>query len=284
MNRKESKLSYIKIVAVVLIGLALAMLSFIAIITIIEGFAMKEKIPYLYGSYAPYRELLIIGVCVVVFVLMLLFNIHIKRKWLSALVNIMVIISLFNPYTLVLGLIGIPKTTNYYTIESEADFNQCADDMGIDFNYFPKYNEFDKQNVRFVGKVDSGFFFYQSITAIVKYDNLELCEADYKAYINEHQFLEEPVIDRDGDYLIAAPEFHYEGIFFKVVTEGEKDYFPNRIYMIGIDRENSTLYYLYLDDHDLDYIAGADAQDLEGEMRKQIADQFNLGQWNTFNV
>ena len=284
MNRKESKLSYIKTMAVVLIGLALAMLSFIAIITIIEGFAMKEKIPYLYGSYAPYRELLIIGVCVVVFVLMLLFNIHIKRKWLSALVNIMVIISLFNPYTLVLGLFGIPKITNYYTIESEADFNQCADDLGIDFNYFPKYNEFDKQNVRFVGKVEAGFFFYQSITAIVKYDNLELCEADYKAYINDHQFLEEPVIDRDGYYLIAAPEFHYEGIFFKVVTEGEKDFFPKRIYMIGIDRENSTLYYLYLDDHDLDYIAGADAQDLEGEMRKQIADQFNLGQWNTFNV
>ena len=277
MNRKEVNLSPFKIVAIALIGLALAMLSFIAIITIIEGFAMKEKIPYLYGSYAPYRELLIIGVCVVVFVLMLLFNIHIKRKWLSALVNIMVIISLFNPYTLVLGLIGIPKTTNYYTIESEADFNQCADDMGIDFNYVPKYNEFDKQNVRFVGKVDSGFFFYQSVTAIVKYDNLELCEADYKAYINEHQFLEEPVIDRYGYYRIAAPEFHYEGIFFKIVTEGEKDCFPMRIYMIGIDRENSTLYYLYLDDHNLDYIADSEAQDLEDEMRKQIANRFNLG-------
>jgi hypothetical protein len=167
---------------------------------------------------------------------------------------------------------------NYYTIENEAAFNQCADDMGTDFSNFPMYNEFNEQNVRFVGKVDAGFFFYQSITAIVKYDNLELCEADYKAYINEHQFLEEPVIDRDGDYLIAAPEFHYEGIFFKVVTEGEKDFFPHRIYMIGIDRENSTLYYLYLEDHDLDYIADADTQDLEGEMRKQIANQFNLGQ------
>ena len=278
MNRKEVKLSHIKIVAVVLIGLALARFSLLAIVTTVEGFVMKEKIPYLYGNYTPYRELLIIGVCIVVFVLMLLFNMHIKRKWLYALVNIIVIISLFNPYTLVLGLIGIPKTTNYYTIESEADFNQCADDMGIDFNYFPMYNEFNEQNVRFVGKVDAGFFFYQSITAIVKYDNLELCEADYKAYINEHQFLEEPVIDRDGDYLIAAPEFHYEGIFFKVVTEGEKDYFPKKIYLIGIDRENSTLYYLYLDDHDLDYIADSEAQDLEDEMRKQIAEQFNLGQ------
>ena len=278
MNRKEVKLSHIKIVAVVLIGLALARFSLLAIVTTVEGFVMKEKIPYLYGNYTPYRELLIIGVCIVVFVLMLLFNMHIKRKWLYALVNIIVIISLFNPYTLVLGLIGIPKTTNYYTIESEADFNQCADDMGTDFSNFPMYNEFNEQNVRFVGKVDAGFFFYQSITAIVKYDNLELCEADYKAYINEHQFLEEPVIDRDGDYLIAAPEFHYEGIFFKVVTEGEKDYFPKKIYLIGIDRENSTLYYLYLEDHDLDYIADADAQDLEGEMRKQIANQFNLGQ------
>ena len=279
MNKKESKLSNIKTVAVVLIGLALAMLSFFAILTIIEGFTLKKKIPYLYGSYAPYRELLIIGVCIVVFVLILLFNIRIKRKWLSALVNIIVIISLFNPYTLLLGLIGIPKTTNYYTIESEVDFNQCADDMGIDFNYFPKYNEFDKQNVRFVGKVDAtGFFFYQSVTAIVKYDSLELCEADYKSYIDSHQFLTDPVIENDGDYLIAAPEFHYEEIFFKVVTAGEEDNFPRQIYLIGIDRENSTLYYLYLDDHDLDYIAGADVQDLEGEMRKQIADRFNFGQ------
>ena len=93
----------------------------------------------------------------------------------------------------------------------------------------------------------------------------------------EGQFLTAPVLDDDGDYLIAAPEFHCDGIFFKVVTAGEEDYFPHRIYMIGIDRANTTLYYLYLDDQDLDYIADSDAQDLEGEMEKQIARQFNLG-------
>ena len=278
MNRKEVKLSPFKIVAIVLIDLALVLFSCLAILTIIGGFAMKEKIPYLYGNYTPYRELLIIGVCIVISVLMLLFNICIKRKWLSTLVNIIVVIALCNPLTLFLSLFGIPTSVNYYTIENEADFNQCADDMGIDFNYFPKYNEFDKQNVRFVGKVESGFFFYQSVTAIVKYDSLELCEADYKSYIDSHQFLTDPVIENDGDYLIAAPEFHYEEIFFKVVTAGEEDYFPKQIYLIGIDRENSTLYYLYLDDHDLDYIAGADTQDLEGEMRKLIVNQFNLGQ------
>ena len=283
MNRKEVKLSPIKIVAVVLIGLALALFSCLAIITIIDEFVMKEKTPYLYGSYIPYRELLIIGICFVVFVLILLFNMHIKRKWLSALVNIIVIIILCNPITLFLSLIEIPRCVNYYTIESEADFNQCADDMKIDFSHFPKYNEFDEQNVRFVGKVDAGFFFYQSITAIVKYDSLDLCEADYKAYVDSHQFLTEPVIDHDGDYLIAAPEFHYEGIFFKVVTTGEDDNFPKRIYMIGIDRENSTLYYLYLEDHDLDLIAGPHEQDLEGKMGKQIADRFNLGKGNIFN-
>jgi len=277
MNKKEVKLSPIKIVAVILIGLALVLVSCLAVISIIGGFEMKEETPYLYGGYTPYRELFVVGICIVVFVLMLLFNMHIKRKWLSALVNLIVIIALCNPFTFVLCLIGIPTTVNYYTIESEADFNQCADDMGTDFNNFPKYNEFDEQNVQFVGKVDAGFFFYQSITAIVKYDSLELCEADYKAYTDSHQFLTEPVIDYDGYYLIAAPEFYYEGIFFKVVTEGEEDYFPNQIYMIGIDRENSTLYYLYLDDHDLDYIAEEGAQDLEGEMGEQIASQFNLG-------
>ena len=277
MNKKEVKISPIKIVAVVLIGLALVLFSYLAIITIIYGFEMKETTPYLYGNYTPYREFLVIGVCVVIFVSMLLFNMLIKRKWLSALVNIIVIIALCNPFTLVLGLLGIPTSVNYYTIENEVDFNQCADDMGTDFSNFPKYNEFDEQNVRFVGKVEAGFFFYQSITAIVKYDSLELCEADYRAYIDSHQFLTEPVIDYDGDYLIAAPEFHYEGIFFKVVTAGEEDHFPKQIYMIGIDRENSTLYYLYLDDHDLDYIADSDAQDLEGEMGKHIASQFNLG-------
>ena len=277
MNRKEVKISPIKIVAVVLIGLALALVGYSAMIAIIDGFVMKGKKPYLYGSYTPYRELLVIGFCIVAFVLILLFNMRIKRKWLSALVNIIVIIALCNPFTFVLCLIGIPTTVNYYTIESEADFNQCADDMGTDFSNFPKYDEFDEQNVQFVGKVDAGFFFYQSITAIVKYDSLEQCEADYKAYIDSHEFLTEPVIDREGDYLIAAPEFYYEGIFFKVVTEGEEDFFPKKIYMIGIDRGNSTLYYLYLDDHDLDLIAWPDAQDLEGEMGKHIADQFNLG-------
>ena len=277
MNRKEVKLSPIKIVAVVLIGLALAFFSFLAIITIIDGYVMKERIPYLYRGYMPLRELLIIGACIVFFALMLLFNIYIKRKWLSALVNIIVIIALCNPISLCSGFILIPTSVNYYTIESEADFNQCANDMEIDFSNFPEYNEFDAQNVRFVGKVDAGIFFYQSITAIVKYDSLELCEADYKAYIDSHQFLEEPVIDTGGYYLIAAPEFHYEGIFFKVVTEGKEDYFPKQIYMIGIDRDNATLYYLYLDDHDLDLIAWPDAQDLESEMGKHIADQFNLG-------
>ena len=277
MNKKEVKLSPIKIVAVILIGLALTLILVMAILAIIGGFLMKEEIPYLYRDYIPYRALLVISICIAVFVSMLLFNMYIQRKWLSALVNIIVIIALCNPFTLVLGFIWVSPTVNYYTIESEADFNQCAGDMNTDFSNFPRYNEFDEQNVQFVGKVDAGFFFYQSITAIVKYDSLELCEADYIAYIDSHQFLTEPVIDYDGDYLIAAPEFHYKGIFFKVVTEGEEDYFPKQIYMIGIDRENSTLYYLYLDDHDLDYIAEAGAQDLEGEMEKQIAEQFNLG-------
>ena len=80
MNRKEVKLSPIKIVAVVLIGLALALFSCLAINTIIDGFAMKEKTPYLYRSYIPYQEILIIGICIVVFVLMLLFNMRVKRK------------------------------------------------------------------------------------------------------------------------------------------------------------------------------------------------------------
>ena len=50
MNRKEVRLSPIKIVAVVLIGLALAFISCLAIISIIGVFEMKEETPYLYGS------------------------------------------------------------------------------------------------------------------------------------------------------------------------------------------------------------------------------------------
>ena len=100
MNKTKVKLSPLKIVAVVLIGLSLAFISFFAILTIIVGFLAKEKLPYLYGGYTPYRELLIIGICIVLFVLLLLFNLRIKRKWLSAVVNIIVIIALCNPYTL----------------------------------------------------------------------------------------------------------------------------------------------------------------------------------------
>lgn len=277
MKKNSVWLSIFKTIAITLIGLALAFISFIAIVTIYDIFVMKEQVPYLYRNHIPYRQILVIGICIVVFVLMLLFNRCVKRKWLSALVNIIVVIALYNPFSFFFSLVGIPLCVNDYSIESEVEFDQCADDMDTDFSYFPKYDEFDEENVRFVGKIYSGFFFYQSITAIVEYDDSQKCEADYKAYIDSHQFLTEPVIDDDGDYLIAAPEFYYEGIFFKVVTAGEKDYFPKKIYMIGIDRDNSTLYYLYLDDHDLDYVAASDEQDLEGEMRDHIADQFNLG-------
>ena len=168
-----------------MIGFALALFSFLAITTMINEIAIKISTRYLYNNHIPYRELLIIGVCIVVFVLMLLFNICIKRKWLVVLVNIIAVIALCNPITLIVSLFGIPLNVNYYTIENEAAFNQCADDMGTDFSNFPMYNEFNEQNVRFVGKVFAGFFFYQSITAIVKYDNPELCEADYKAYKKE---------------------------------------------------------------------------------------------------
>ena len=277
MDKKNAKLSPLKFAAVFVIGLGLAFISFIAVTAIIDGLNLKKEIPYLYRRYMPWRQLLVIGICIAAFVLMLLFNRHVKRKWLSALVNILVIIALCNPVTFVVAFAEIPTCVSYYTIESEADFNQCADDMGINFDNFPKYNDFDGQNVQFVGKINNGFFFYQSITAIVKYDSPELCEADYKAYMDSHQFLAKPVLDSDAYYLISAPEFHYKGIFFKVVTEGEEDCFPKDIYMIGIDREASTLYYLYLEDHDLDYIAEPNEKDLERAMTEHIADQFNLG-------
>lgn len=275
MNRKEKRLSVIKIVAIILLGLAVAALSCLAILSIANESAMKEESPYLYRCYTPYREIVVIGICIGIFVLMLFFNMRVKREWLFFVVNVVVIVTLFNPITAFLSLVKIPVWNNY-VIESEADFNQCADDMRIDFRNFPQYNEFDEQNVQFVGKVNPGFFFFQSITAIVKYDSPELCEAEYKDYIDAHQFLTEPVIDYDGDYKIAAPEFYYEGILFKVVTD-EDDYFPKRIYMIGIDRKNHTLYYLYLDDHDLDRIADSQTQDLEGEMGMLIDYEFNLG-------
>lgn len=277
MNRKANKLSPLRIFAIILIGLALAFFSFLAIVTMIGGYGLKEKTPYLFGSYLPYRELLIIGGCVVVFVLMLLFNMRIGHTGLSALVNIIVIIALFNPFTLFSALIEIPRYVNYYTLESEADFNECAHDMRIDFSYFPEYNEFDKQRVRFVGKVDSGFFFYRSVTAIVEYESAEQCEADYKAYTDSHQFLTEPVTTYRDNYLIPAPEFHYSGIHFRVVFADEVSNYPKNTYMIGIDRDHSTLYYLYLDDDDIDYIADSHSQDLEGEMGKFVAAQFNLG-------
>ena len=274
MEKKKYKLSPIKIVAVVFIGLGLTFIS--SWPWTLDVITIKESSPYLFRGYIPYSQLLVIGICIAIFVLMLFFNMRVKRKWLSALVNIVVLTALYNPLTLLLAFVGVPAV-NYYEIESEADFRQCADDMWVDLSIFPDYNEFEEQDVRFTGKVSAGFFFYQSVTAIVEYDSLEQCEADYKAYINSHQFLTEPVIGHNGNYTIAAPEFHYTGIFFKVVTEGKEYNFPKKIYMIGIDRDNSTLYYLYLNDQDLDYIADSNAQDLEGEMGELIASQFNLG-------
>ena len=271
-------LSVNKIVAIALIGFALAFHSYFWVLMRNGGLELREGKEYLYRGHSSNREYVVIGICVGIFILMILFNMFVKNKWVYRVVDLIAIGVLCNPLTFVIGFMSTPDIEFYYTIENESDFNTCAEDMRIDFENFPRYNEFDDQDVQFVGKAESGFFFYQSITAIVKYDSLESCEADYEAYVDSHRFLAEPVVDDyDEDILLAAPEFNYEGIYFRVVTEGEEDYFPKRIYMIGIDRVNSTLYYLYLDDHDLDYMAESGEPDLEGEMRDLVEEQFNLG-------
>ena len=271
---KRIHLSVNKIVAIAFVGFALAFYSYYLVLMRNEGLELREEKEYLYRGYSSNREYVLIGICVGIFVLLILFNMFVKNKWVYRVVDVIAIVVLCNPITLFFGLLATSETEFYYTIENESDFNTCAEDMRIDFENFPRYNEFDDQDVQFVGKAESGFFFYQSITAIVKYDSLESCEADYGAYVDSHRFLTEPVADdHDEEYiLLAAPEFNYEGIYFRVVTEGEEDHFPKRIYMIGIDRVNSTLYYLYLDDHDLDYMAESGEPDLEGEMRDMVED------------
>ena len=97
MNWKEVTFLIFKIAAVVLIGQALALISFWAIVSIIFVFPMILDQPYLWGNYVPYHQLLVVGVCAVVFLLMFLFNMRIKCKWLFGVVNIIVIVALCNP-------------------------------------------------------------------------------------------------------------------------------------------------------------------------------------------
>ena len=115
-------------------------------------------------------------------------------------------------------------------------------------------------------------------------DGYELCvtydESQYETkkaeVLSSYDFLQEPVIAEDGDYLIPLTELHYKGFTLKIVPdETQFTYCPCKSFMmVGYNDATNQIVYLYHYDFDIDYIATAD-EDPEAEMIELIEDAFS---------
>ena len=120
----------------------------------------------------------------------------------------------------------------------------------------------------FVGFVSDGYVLN------VTYDESQYEQRKADA-LSSYTFLQEPIIEQDGDSPMPVTELKYKGYTLKVVPDDTQyTYYPCKSFMmVGFNDEEHKIVYLYHYDFDLDYIAAVD-EDPEEEMIQLIEDAF----------
>ena len=109
-------------------------------------------------------------------------------------------------------------------------------------------------------------FTTRGLALFVKYDQ-ETYNKQKADALSAHIFLEESVMDDEGDhYIIPCTEFEYKGYLMMIVPDDDFTFSPCKSFMmLGFNDETCVITYLYHYSQDLDFIAEKD-QDLNAEM------------------
>ena len=122
-----------------------------------------------------------------------------------------------------------------------------AENVMPDLKLLPKY-----ENIHYQYRKINYFPFYaETMLLIVTYD-----EETYKnelEKIDRMAFLQNPINNNKGDYLIPKHEFVINNYSFKVLN-GDNYYYPKTIGLIATSDKNNNIAYLYFEDADIDII------------------------------
>lgn len=171
------------------------------------------------------------------------------------------------------------------------------DKSSFDINDYEKYRTEIKYasegllSLEDIGEYTNVEFSYRHVTLLVLLDfttdgialfadytkeNYEVAIGKVNSY---YSFINEPIVQEDGDYTFPLAEFTYKGYDFRIsYTSGSVGYdqnknehvYPKSFVMVGFDNENSSLVFLYFYDSDLDLICNNKAS--EDEKLKAMTD------------
>lgn len=133
-------------------------------------------------------------------------------------------------------------------------------------------------DIKYSHKNMEDLFVTDTLSLFVKYSDSEY-KTNKQKVLEKYDFINEPIINDKGWYLIPVSEIDYKGYSFKIVTDNEVRSACQSFLMIGFDDKNSKIAYCYIYDFDRDLIADSTEDPLE-EMADFIDYNFL---WNDFN-
>ena len=152
-------------------------------------------------------------------------------------------------------------------------------DVGNAANNMPSLESLsDYTNLQYAHKerIDSFAigFVSDGLSLFASYDE-GMYETKKEEVLTSYTFLEEPIQDLSGDYVMPVTEFTYKGYDMSIVPDEE--YLDFRVcksfMLVGYNDELHTVSYMYFYDSDLDYIAAEEDDPLE-EMIVFVEDYF----------
>ena len=99
--------------------------------------------------------------------------------------------------------------------------------------------------------------------------------------LNKYIYLDEPYVDKDGDYIFPVSTFSYDGYQFKIVPYWENyykgfDLSCTSFMMVGLNDSKKKISYLYYYNIEMDCLSEKNAKDeeLSNRMIELIEDAF----------
>ena len=133
------------------------------------------------------------------------------------------------------------------------EYNQYLDDIQGSDLFMPQLNTLGNCVSTEVLYYDS---LGESVSLICYYQ-----EEDFEVYLdainNDYRFLENPIVDEQGEVDIPSVDFEYGNFRFRVVQDEYFEY-PEEFGMIGISDDEHAVAYVFFHDESLSFITSMD--------------------------
>ena len=163
------------------------------------------------------------------------------------------------------------------TIDTDiSNYENYRQELAYAEDFLPDLIALDNaSSIEFAYQITDDVFSVPRTVAVITYYTEEAYAAEVAFFEASYDFLDEPIVDTDGDYLLDDA-FSYRGFDFRsVATSPNKSDACSYFGLFAANDEQNCIVWLYYDDIDRDYIATPD-EDLDANMIGIVEEYFNF--------